>query len=370
MVENNTVWESKTNLEDYLREVVRFVSERHDDEGNFTEYRFRNVWNMNGLFEVSQYIEKRFKHIGDVEKQSIRASFGRSLKRRQKRKVHNVLTEIKGTDSPEEIIIIGAHYDSRVAMIQGQRGRIPLRGDKTSQKRGNTPGANDNGSGIAALLALGAAFAGKEFQRTIRFAAWVNEEYPFYADQFRGGGEEDGEQYCAEGMGSLHHASSCADKTSGRENIVGAISLDTMGCYPGTHYRYPSSWLEKIMYLLVGGIPTKGDYVGFLSNGFSKKLTKEFQKFYDIQCEIRSINRHIPCGLNWLANIKGAWSDDWSFWKKGYPGFIVTDMAYLRSPHYHCPTDILENINFPEFTQVVWRLRETIEAFANKEFSL
>ena len=52
---------------------------------------------------------------------------------------HNLEVEIPGRTCPEEIVVIGAHYDS-----------VP-----------GCPAANDNGSGVAALLALARAFAGR-----------------------------------------------------------------------------------------------------------------------------------------------------------------------------------------------------------------
>ena len=57
-----------------------------------------------------------------------------------------------------EIILIGAHYNS-------------VRG---------SPGANDNASGVAALLELSRLFAGQKPDRTVRFVAFVNEESPFF----------------------------------------------------------------------------------------------------------------------------------------------------------------------------------------------
>jgi hypothetical protein len=53
------------------------------------------------------------------------------------REVANIEVERRGTSRPDQIIVIGAHYDSA----------------------GNAPGANDNGSGVAALLELARAYA-------------------------------------------------------------------------------------------------------------------------------------------------------------------------------------------------------------------
>jgi hypothetical protein len=66
--------------------------------------------------------------------------------------------EIKGNQKPDKIVIVGAHYDSVVG----------------------SPGANDNGTGAAAVLALARAFAGEKTARTLRFVEFVNEEPPFF----------------------------------------------------------------------------------------------------------------------------------------------------------------------------------------------
>src|SRR5438270_10014648 len=69
---------------------------------------------------------------------------------------HNVEAEISG--SRPEIIVIGAHYDS----VFG------------------SPGANDNGTGVAATIALARRFAGTRPKHTLRFVAFVNEEPPYF----------------------------------------------------------------------------------------------------------------------------------------------------------------------------------------------
>src|SRR3982751_5922079 len=69
---------------------------------------------------------------------------------------HNVVGELKGIGDGYEIVVIGAHYDS-------------VRGG---------PGANDNATGVAALLALARSLAHGHFSRTLRFVAFVNEEPP------------------------------------------------------------------------------------------------------------------------------------------------------------------------------------------------
>src|SRR5437762_11254909 len=91
---------------------------------------------------------------------------------------HNIEAEISGSQQPAAvsgpppIVIIGAHYDS----VFG------------------SPGANDNGTGVAATLALARRFATSEPKHTLRFVAFVNEEPPYFLS-----GE----------MGSLVYAGRC-----------------------------------------------------------------------------------------------------------------------------------------------------------------
>ncbi|RMD66003.1 MAG: Zn-dependent exopeptidase M28, partial [Planctomycetota bacterium] len=66
----------------------------------------------------------------------------------------NVIVEIPGTTRPEEIVVVGAHFDS-----------VPT-----------TPGADDNGSGTAALLAIAQQLKGRRFDRTVQLAFYNLEE--------------------------------------------------------------------------------------------------------------------------------------------------------------------------------------------------
>ena len=72
--------------------------------------------------------------------------------------VRNLEVILPGQTRPEEIVVVGAHYDT----VYG------------------CPGANDNASGIAAVLELARLLANQPFARTIRLVAFVNEEPPFF----------------------------------------------------------------------------------------------------------------------------------------------------------------------------------------------
>jgi Iap family predicted aminopeptidase len=67
---------------------------------------------------------------------------------------HNVIGELCGTVFPDEVIVIGGHYDSSLG-IQG---------------------ASDNAGGTVLVMDLARVFAGRGSKRTLRFAAWGSEE--------------------------------------------------------------------------------------------------------------------------------------------------------------------------------------------------
>src|SRR5688500_12464749 len=141
----------------------------------------RNLYRYDRLQAAAGFIENAWSELG------YRAS--RQLYEAKQLQFANVEIEIPGMNKQEEIIIVGAHYD-------------------THQK---SPGANDNGSGIAALLELARAFAGKRLSRTLRFVAFTNEERPFTRTSM---------------MGSRVYARRCRER---REEIKAMICLETLG---------------------------------------------------------------------------------------------------------------------------------------------
>ncbi len=82
----------------------------------------RNLFHYDKLLLTAEYIRSEFEAAGyDVRRQEFDVS-GKICE--------NIEAEVRGTDRPEDILVIGAHYDS----VKG------------------SPGANDNGTGVAAVL--------------------------------------------------------------------------------------------------------------------------------------------------------------------------------------------------------------------------
>ncbi len=226
----------------------------------------------------------------------------------------NIEVEIRGT-SPE-IIVIGAHYDSVVG----------------------GPGANDNGSGVAALLALARRFAGQPpAARTLRFVAFANEEMGYFQTQE---------------MGSLVYASRC--KARG-DQVAGMISLETLGYFsdaPGSQ-KYPINGL-KLFY------PSQGNFIAFVSNVSSRAFLRRALSIFRQSATLPSEGAALP------SNVTGiGWSDHWAFWQRGYPAIMVTDTAPFRYPHYHEASDTPEKLDYDSMARLVSGLEKMISDLAS-----
>lgn len=256
-------------------------------------------------------------------------------------RVCNIIAELRGTTHPDEVVIVGAHYDSKVA-TRRWHDHYPL----LPEQRG-TPGANDNASGVACTLALARELSAQHFPRTLRFCFWVNEEPPFYQTA----GPDSA-------MGSYVYAMRCKERG---EKVVAMISPETMGCYsPQPHTKRDA--LGPLPSTI--GLPATTDYIAFQSNLASSQLAQ--------QCaDVFSRHSRIAARVCALATpVKQmAWSDDWSFWQAGVSAFTVTDTAYLRSDNYHELSDTPDKLDYAPFADVTWGLHYVVEAIAMRQIS-
>ena len=270
----------------------------------------RNVFHPQALRAAADYLRAQWASQGyQVVSQSYEAHGVRS---------ENLEVTLPGTRRPEEIIVIGAHYDS----VSG------------------SPGANDNASGVAALLELSRALAQAkpmESARTIRFVAFVNEEPPFFAR-----GE----------MGSTVYAR--AARARG-DNIRLMVSLEMLGYYSDApdSQHYPP--------LLGFFYPDRANFIGFVSNFASRRPLREWVKAFrshsDFPAESLATFEFVP-GV--------AWSDHLSFWREGYPALMVTDTAFYRYAHYHSHRDTPEQLNYPAMARVVMGLQAALTTVASR----
>ncbi|HEX2344198.1 MAG TPA: M28 family peptidase [Vicinamibacterales bacterium] len=275
----------------------------------------RNVWRHDALREAATYIEREFEalRVPDGPAEAGDYAVGSQTFNVQRRAVRNVEAEIKGALRPDEIVVVGAHYDS----VSG------------------SPGADDNASGVAALIELARAMAATRPARTVRFVGFVNEEPPFFQTR---------------DMGSLRYAASSRERG---ERIVAMISVESVGYYaeaPGSQ-RYPFPF--NLFY------PSTGDFIAFVGNVGSRGLLHEALRSFRDHARLPSEGAAAPA---WIEGV--GWSDHWAFWQHGYPAIMVTDTALFRYPHYHTALDTPDKLDYPRMTRLVAGLSHVIEDLA------
>jgi Zn-dependent M28 family amino/carboxypeptidase len=253
----------------------------------------RNVLRPAALNEAALYIEGEWSRQGyAVARQTYQASGVQCA---------NIEASRCGNTRRREVLLIGAHYDSVVG----------------------SPGANDNASGVAALIEISRLFLDIEPAMTVRFVAFVNEEPPFFM---------------SDEQGSLVYAQAARRRG---DDIRLMASLETIGWYsdrPGSQ-RYPP--LFKLFY------PNRGNFIGMVSDFRSwaamRRLARAFRAHCDFPLRTAATFRSVP-GVSW--------SDHHSFWRHNYRALMITDTAPYRYPHYHAASDTPDKIRYPELTRV------------------
>ncbi len=263
----------------------------------------RHAGRPGSLDLTADYILERFQQSGwKVSTQSYDA-YGQTFR--------NITAESLG--GSEEILIVGAHYDS-----------VP-----------GSPGANDNATGVAALLELLARNRDRRFPRTVRFVAFTNEEHPHSGTP---------------AMGSLVYARAVRDKN---ENIVGMISLETIGYYTDQpqSQKYPS--------ILGWFYPDRGNFIAFVGNLRSRRLVRAAISSFRRYASIASEGMAAPELLKDMSR-----SDHASFWRYGYAAIMVTDTAPFRYPYYHTRWDVPDKIDVVRLGHTVHGLNHMIRELA------
>jgi Zn-dependent M28 family amino/carboxypeptidase len=300
--------ETETILADELRRDVEVLA---------TEIGERNVWLPERLARSADWVEAQLQSCGlNTQRQGYTA---------EGCEVFNIEAEVRGTDRPGEILIIGAHYDSRCAMKR-LHGRDRLPDDP------GTPGANDNASGVATVLALARRLADTPQPCTLRFVGFVNEEPPFFRTDL---------------MGSRVYARRCRERG---EKIIGMLTPETLGYYTDE----PRT--QRLRAAFKRPLNSAGNFVAFICNLGSRPLLRRTMRHFRAHTDFPATSVALPSVTRQVS-----WSDDWAFWREGYRALTITDTAFLRYPFYHTTEDTPDKLDYARFARVVAALQPTIE---------
>jgi Zn-dependent M28 family amino/carboxypeptidase len=265
----------------------------------------RNLWQYGALERAAQYISAQLTASGYTPR---RQTFELA-----KLPLSNVEGVLEGTSRSGEIVVVGAHYDS----VAG------------------CPGANDNATGVAAVLDLAQRFSRGPQPRTIHFVAFVNEEPPFFQTAH---------------MGSAVYAN--AARARG-DRVVGMLSLETMGYYSDDKgsQRYPAP--------MAALYPDIGNFIGFVANVGSARLLWQARRAFKRRTSFPLQSAAVPAAIPGVG-----WSDHWAFWQAGYRAMMVTDTAPFRYPWYHTGGDTPDKIDYDRLANVVDGLEAVIRSLS------
>jgi len=227
-------------------------------------------------------------------------------------KYHNILFDLPGSSLANQIILISAHFDA-----------VP-----------NSPGADDDGSGVAGLLEMARALSTTKHARTIRFALYNLEEIGL--------------------VGSTHHAQTIADDNT---HIALMVSLEMLGFYSDAK----GSQTNPFPAFKGLGVPDTADFIGLGTILKYRPQVRALEKAMlaaEPRCKVFTLD-HSPIAPPDLLR-----SDHAPFLARGMPGIIATDTANFRSPHYHKPTDTANTLDAQRFYLTVRALTGGVSALA------
>ena len=289
--------DGKRLVERLKAHVLAIASEEH------------NLAHPEALERSARYIEATLSGLGyDVSRQEFET---------EGVKVRNLEVAVRGDIAgASRLTVIGAHYDSVLGAV----------------------GANDNGSGVAAVLELARLLKGLRPAKGIelQLVLYVNEEEPYSR---------------TEHMGSVVHAHSLA--AAGAE-VIAMLSLETIGCYsdaPGSQ-RYP--FPLNLFY------PSTGDFIAFVANLRSRSLLHRVIGSFRNRVAFPAEGTAAPESLADIGR-----SDHWSYWRHGWPALMVTDTAPFRYAHYHTPQDTPDKVDYERLARVVKGLEGAVRDLAS-----
>ncbi len=292
----------KTNLRKHVEELVKIP--------RFTQ-------NIAGLYEAAAYIKNEWEAMKVTVKEQ--KYFGPPG---DPNEYKNLIVSFGPEDAPR--IVLGAHYDS----------------ETISQ----TPGADDNASGIAGILEVSRLLKelNPKLKNRIDIVAYTNEERPHCALN-----PKDHEKYIAY-MGSYVHAQSLKDANV---PVIGAIILEMIGYYSNkaNSQSYPFNAL-KLFY------PTKADFIGALGNVESFDLIQKVKAGIKQNSSIKVRSISVPKEI--LPDVSRSDHDCYNI--LGYKALMINNTSEYRNKNYHKKTDTPDTLMYDKMAEIVKGVFSTV----------
>lgn len=243
-------------------------------------------WDPLGLLTVRSYVEERLAELGAVETQTFHSGSEEGI---------NFILKLPGMNHRRRPMLIGAHYDG------------PL----------HSVGADDNASGVAALLELGRRWKNNPPRRPVWLVAFDQEEW-----------------------GMLGSEALATKLKADKQRLKLMVSLEMLA-YTSDTQRYPHPAMKKIY-------GTRGDFIALIGNARSSLMLPGLA--HRMGKHVKTKILPVPRAGKDVPEVR--LSDHSPFWDRGYNACMVTDTSFMRNPNYHQMSDTISTLNLSFFDHV------------------
>ena len=298
---------------DVLEAQVVALQENVSLGRNLRAHRTRSAHHREATANIVRYISNQFRRSPRL--QVSEQVFGG---------IKNIVAVLppRANTSSKRIFIICAHYDT-------QAGREPSWNPLAS----TAPGANNNGTGVAAMLEIARLLSRYEYDHELRFVALGGEELGFL-----------GSRFYVRNASTMKANNNTGDTVRVREPIVCVFNLDMFGF----------NW--------------RSDLVETVSNNDSAWISRALiiaNSWYNIGLKIRRTQDE-------FVDI----SSHKSFWDHGYNAVTLTESStpwrdsqnYIANTFYHTSADTADKVNFRLVRKVTQLVLVTIDSLLTDMF--
>ena len=221
----------------------------------------------------------------------------------------NIIAELPDAPADAPLLIIGAHYDG----VMG------------------SPAADDNASGIAALLEIArvVSCSRASVNRGRETALHRSASTPAVRLQLIAFTLEEQSM-----LGSSHHAQQLAGLHT---PLAGMVSLEMVG------YKSDAPGSQQLPEGLAHLYPNVGNFIGVVGNETSRALVEKFVIPMKSVEGLPVESLVVPGDGEAIPPTR--LSDHSPFWDAGYPALMITDTSWFRNPHYHQSTDTIDTLD-------------------------
>ncbi|MEC8442012.1 MAG: M20/M25/M40 family metallo-hydrolase [Cyanobacteriota bacterium] len=244
-------------------------------------------WDPMGLLAVRSYVRDQLSEMGEVEEHHFSSGIDQGI---------NFILKLPGRNPKRRPLLVGAHYDGPLHSI----------------------GADDNASGMVALLELARRWSANPPKRPVWLVAFDQEEWGML-----------GSKALAEKL-----------KETGQALKL-MVSLEMLA-FTGEKQSYPHPAMRRLY-------GNQGDFIALVANTSAGLMLTQLTHAMGQHVTTKALP--VPRAGRDVPDVR--LSDHSPFWDRGYNALMVTDTSFLRNPHYHRMSDTVDTLDLPFFASVI-----------------